>query len=460
MAEDKSAFASREAFVYSKIESANEPSLYDKYPSLMQEHLCERNHSDADPDVLTTDAKAGPCSFFDPEREYEKPSPIPSHLEKNEIDTNRPVSKDGIFKGLVVMKDGGLQCVDKEALDKQKGVLGEVLQQILNNIREGKGIVAVSLPVRIFEDRSVLERICDFWGFAPTFLTEAAQTTDRMDRFKKIIAFAFAGLYVSAQQSKPFNPILGETYQATLADGSEIYCEHISHHPPIANFQIFGPNRSYEFYGSYEFTAKIEPTSNKLRAVQVGLSHVKFPDGHHVSFILPKINLGGVMWGDRTISWAGVMQFFDHSEGTKATIEFDHGRSKGLFSRRSAKIDSVAGSIYYPKKAGINKDEWKDWEDWRKNIQTELTEIRGSWIDNLVIGDQELWNIDSHEPQRQTTITIPLPSDCRYREDLIWLKRKNLEYAANWKHDLEVQQRWDRKKRQDGEKLRTKKDKK
>jgi hypothetical protein len=32
---------------------------------------------------------------------------------------------------------------------------------------------------------------------------------------------------------KPFNPILGETFQCRV-DGCPVYAEQISHHPPIA----------------------------------------------------------------------------------------------------------------------------------------------------------------------------------------------------------------------------------
>jgi len=42
-----------------------------------------------------------------------------------------------------------------------------------------------------------------------------------------------------------------------------------------------------------------------------------------------------------------------------------------------------------------------------------------------------------------------LPSDWRYREDLIWLKYGFMAIAANWKVKLEVQQRKDRKNRMD-----------
>ena len=39
---------------------------------------------------------------------------------------------------------------------------------------EGKGIVAVSLPVRMFEKRSTIERICDLWCTGPFYLKKAS----------------------------------------------------------------------------------------------------------------------------------------------------------------------------------------------------------------------------------------------------------------------------------------------
>lgn len=57
----------------------------------------------------------------------------------------------------------------------------------------------------------------------------------------------FGGRFVAGLQHvfqswrKPFNPILGETFQAVLSDGSEIFLEQISHHPPISAYQLDGP---------------------------------------------------------------------------------------------------------------------------------------------------------------------------------------------------------------------------
>lgn len=79
---------------------------------------------------------------------------------------------------------------------------------------KGLTIAHISLPVKIFEPRSSLQRIVDYWGFAPKFLHEASKITDPLERFKKVIAFGIGGIYMCCNQEKPFNPILGETLQA------------------------------------------------------------------------------------------------------------------------------------------------------------------------------------------------------------------------------------------------------
>jgi hypothetical protein len=52
---------------------------------------------------------------------------------------------------------------------------------------------------------------------------------------------------LAISMEKPFNPILGETYQGYI-DGCPIYIEQISHHPPISSYYFVG--RGYKMYGS------------------------------------------------------------------------------------------------------------------------------------------------------------------------------------------------------------------
>ena len=60
---------------------------------------------------------------------------------------------------------------------------------------EGKSVVGISLPVRIFEPRSTIERICDWWAFFPIYLRIASRTKDPVERFKLVITMVVAGFY-------------------------------------------------------------------------------------------------------------------------------------------------------------------------------------------------------------------------------------------------------------------------
>lgn len=55
-------------------------------------------------------------------------------------------------------------------------------------------------------------------------------------------------MYLSME--KPFNPILGETFQCWI-NGCPAYSEQISHHPPIAALMFKG--RGYDISGMYHF---------------------------------------------------------------------------------------------------------------------------------------------------------------------------------------------------------------
>jgi hypothetical protein len=63
---------------------------------------------------------------------------------------------------------------------------------------EGKGIVAISLPVRIFEKRSTIERICDLWCTGPHYLKKAALEIDPVERMKFAISFVISGMHMVA----------------------------------------------------------------------------------------------------------------------------------------------------------------------------------------------------------------------------------------------------------------------
>jgi hypothetical protein len=312
------------------------------------------------------------------------------------------------------------------------------------------GFVRVSLPSRVFEPRSTLDKIIDPWRTAPTYLTKASSISDPISRMKTVITFAISGLYLAMTQLKPFNPILGETLAASFDDGTQIYCEHISHHPPVTSFLAYGPRNLYQFSGYYNY--KIKFAANSLVCTQSGPNKIQFPDGNEIIFKLPGAKLTGLIMGSRICFYTGPMKFYDKKNKLKAVVVFDHGYKSGIIGSRKkgCKRDDFKGILYNwkvdtPKVKEIKLENLKD-------IESKISDISGSWLSNLMFDKEEAWNINSCVPCKMSYTCNPLPSDWRFREDLLWLRRKSIPRADTWKVELEVQQRFDKANREKNKK--------
>ncbi|GLD97463.1 hypothetical protein PINS_up006147 [Pythium insidiosum] len=339
------------------------------------------------------------------------------------------------MKGMSRLPTGGLKLVDKEVAKKQSGVLKDVIKSAGAKMLEGKGTVSLSLPVRIFEPRTNLERLVDLFLFAPTYLNAAAEQSDPLERFKLVMAFAVAGMHHSVGQLKPFNPILGETYQSALNDGTEVCCEHTSHHPPISNFQLVG--KKYAICGHVLWHGSFSMKSNAVVQNNRGPIRVSFDDGTVISYHLPVMQSGGFLWGDRTVDLTGAVLFEDRKNRLACELRFNPDEKKGMggmFSAAKTPSDHFRGVI-------VNTA-----------TDAELCEVSGSWLEELRVGDKAYWVYG--RDRSGYTVEVPeqsiLTSDSRNREDLQYLAANDLDGAQDWKVRLEVLQRADRKIRNDG----------
>lgn len=99
---------------------------------------------------------------------------------------------------------------------------------------------------------------------------------------------------------KPFNPILGETFQTKIGD-AYLYLEQTSHHPPIKTFYYKHP--AYTVHGTSLIEASTGPSS--VTAEYLGTTYIKFKDGGEYTAKLPNINLTGVTFGTRYVNYFG-----------------------------------------------------------------------------------------------------------------------------------------------------------
>ena len=104
----------------------------------------------------------------------------------------------------------GFHFTSKEDLEQIKGqrsAIWDLLRQLGSNVlSQGISLTNVSMPVRVFEPRSFLERVTDNWAFFD-LLEAAADCSSPADRLKLIVGFVVGGLRQQASTLKPFNPV-------------------------------------------------------------------------------------------------------------------------------------------------------------------------------------------------------------------------------------------------------------
>lgn len=198
---------------------------------------------------------------------------------------------------------------------------------------------------------------------------------------------AVAGLYVSPSQEKPFNPLLGETLQAYWPDGTEAYCEHTCHHPPITNFSILSSD--FKMEGHLELVGKFK--KNSLIGGFNGKVNVAYRSGQVVSYNYPQFRAGGMIFGSRTVNWEHEMKFEDLANKLQATIVFGPKKKKSWFKKAVGKTDDFAGEITCN---GVK-----------------VSEIDGSWLEGLNFDGVKSWNSNIHHPVFHKFVVNPLPSD-------------------------------------------------
>lgn len=67
---------------------------------------------------------------------------------------------------------------------------------------------------------SVLEQVPTSQTCCSIYLNKAASISDPIERMKLVMASTIAFMVPGKIYEKPLNPVLGETYQATAADGA------------------------------------------------------------------------------------------------------------------------------------------------------------------------------------------------------------------------------------------------
>ena len=343
----------------------------------------------------------------------------------------------------------GLRFIDEETIANQRNVIKHVISKIGSNILSGSGIMNVSLPVNIFDQRSLLEVFAHQCRLTPYYLEKAGETKDPIEKLKLATTFAISRIHLSVTQLKPFNPIWGETFQCKIGD-TKLYLEQSCHHPPIYHFLQLG--KHFKAYGYQQPEASTG--ANSVVAKTLGKYTVDYEDGTSHLIYPCDLIMNGTLVGDRTYAIVGKFYIVDKKNGYISYIEFNpetRGFFGKMFSGKKTFPDFYTGCITRLDQTIYNQ---KNDSYTLKDNHTPLVKITGEWSTNCTCDGEEYWNYDNkaYKPFPLKRMGYTLPSDSTVREDCLYLKEGDQDKAAKAKVEMEEIQRRDRRLRAEYEK--------
>ncbi|XP_029127654.1 oxysterol-binding protein-related protein 2A isoform X3 [Cajanus cajan] len=162
-----------------------------------------------------------------------------------------------------------------DPVEKEKGV--SLWSMIKDNV--GKDLTRVCLPVYFNEPISSLQKCCEDleYSYLLDQAYEYGKSGNNLLRALYVAAFAVSG-YASSEgrNCKPFNPLLGETYEADYPEkGIRFFSEKVSHHPTLIACHCEG--RGWKFWADSNIHSKFWGRSIQLDPV--GVLTLEFNDG-------------------------------------------------------------------------------------------------------------------------------------------------------------------------------------
>lgn len=204
----------------------------------------------------------------------------------------------------------------------------------------GKDLSTVSMPVTANEPTSLLQRLAESMEYAPLLDAAADPALKPEERMMYVTAFAISYFAYNRVKEravrKPFNPMLGETYELVREDlGFRFISEKVSHHPVRMACQADSLTN-----GGWSFTQSPQPVQKFWgKSVELnteGRARVTLhASNERYSWNQAKCFLRNVIAGEKYVEPVESMTIVNETGSMKATVTFKAG---GMFSGRSEEV--------------------------------------------------------------------------------------------------------------------------
>ncbi|XP_078183376.1 oxysterol-binding protein-related protein 6 isoform X14 [Callithrix jacchus] len=329
-------------------------------------------------------------------------------------------------------RNGRRTCLPAPCPDTSNINLWNILR---NNI--GKDLSKVSMPVELNEPLNTLQHLCEEMEYSE-LLDKASETDDPYERMVLVAAFAVSG-YCSTYfraGSKPFNPVLGETYECIREDkGFRFFSEQVSHHPPISACHC--ESKNFVFWQDIRWKNKFWGKSMEI--LPVGTLNVMLPKyGDYYVWNKVTTCIHNILSGRRWIEHYGEVTI----RNTKSSVCI----CKLTFVKVnywSSNMNEVQGVVIDQEGKVVHRLFGK----WHEGLFCGVApSAKCIWRPGSMPTNYELYYgftrfaIELNELDPVLKDLLP-PTDARFRPDQRFLEEGNLEAAASEKQRVEELQR-------------------
>uniref|UniRef100_A0A8C9VND8 Oxysterol-binding protein n=1 Tax=Scleropages formosus TaxID=113540 RepID=A0A8C9VND8_SCLFO len=304
-----------------------------------------------------------------------------------------------------------------------------------NNI--GKDLSKVAMPVVLNEPLNTLQRLCEELEYSE-LLDKAASTVDPFERMVYVATFAISGYASSCYRAgaKPFNPVLGETYECIRPEkGFRFIAEQVSHHPPVS--ACHSESQNFTFWQDIRWKNKFWGKSMEI--VPMGSTHLVLPGfGDHYEWNKVTSCIHNILNGQRWIEHYGEISIKNSSSDIcqcKITfLKTKHWNS--VVNEVEGVITDQTGRVMH-----------KLFGKWNEAIYCgEPPSATCIWKANAMPADYEQYYgftkfaMELNELDPELKPLLP-PTDTRFRIDQRLLEEGNVEAAEEQKRRIEQLQR-------------------
>ncbi|XP_040840745.1 oxysterol-binding protein-related protein 1 isoform X2 [Ochotona curzoniae] len=354
----------------------------------------------------------------------------------------------------------------------------------------GMELSKITMPVIFNEPLSFLQRLTEYMEH--TYLIHKASSfSDPVERMQCVAAFAVSAVASQWERTgKPFNPLLGETYELVRDDlGFRLISEQVSHHPPISAFHAEGLNNDFIFHGS--IYPKLKFWGKSVEAEPKGTITLELLEHSEAyTWTNPTCCVHNIIVGKLWIEQYGSVEITNHKTGDKCVLNF---KPCGLFGKELHKVEGYIQDKSKKKLCALY-GKWTEclysvdpatFEAYKKNDKKNTEEKKNSKqmstseeSDEMPMPDSEsvfvipgsvlLWRIAPRPPNsaqmynftsfamvlnevdKEMESVIP-KTDCRLRPDIRAMENGEIDQASEEKKRLEEKQRAARKNRSKSE---------